>query len=100
MVYDVSIVDESSKMAIPLNEDLARTYSTPNDIIEDESLLQTKNSDSILNNCSYLFFCPKIRKVGTDVKIDVSSKFIDAIKPIKKDSSIIYTSSRWNKWKF
>ncbi|MGD1835070.1 MAG: hypothetical protein ACPKQO_05060 [Nitrososphaeraceae archaeon] len=89
--YDVSIVDESSKMAIPLNEDLARTYSTPNDIIEDESLLQTKNSDSILNNCSYLFFCPKIRKVGTDVKIDVSSKFIDAIKPIKKDSSIIYT---------
>ncbi|MGD1838104.1 MAG: hypothetical protein ACPKPY_08620 [Nitrososphaeraceae archaeon] len=89
--YDVSIVDESSKMAIPLNEDLARTYSTPNNIIEDESLLQTKNSDSILNNCSYLFFCPKIRKVGTDVKIDVSSKFIDAIKPIKKDSSIIYT---------
>ena len=89
--YEVSIINESSKMAIPLNKDLVRTYPTPNDLIEDESLLQTKNSDSILNSCSYLFFCPKIRKVGTDVKIDISSKFIDAIKSVKNDASIIYT---------
>ena len=57
--YEVSIIDESSKMAIPLNKDLVRTYPTPNDLIEDESLLPTKNSDSILNSCSYLFFLSK-----------------------------------------
>jgi hypothetical protein len=89
--YKVSIVDESSKLGIKLNNDIARTYACASDIIEDESLLQAQPLDEIIGNASYMFFSPKIRKIGQDVKVDISSKFIDAIKSINENTSIIYT---------
>lgn len=89
--YKVSIVDESSKLGIQLNNDITRTYSRASDLIVDESLLQAQPLDEVIGNASYLFFSPKIRKIGQDVKVDISSKFIDAIKSVNKDTSIIYT---------
>lgn len=89
--YKVSIVDESSKLGIQLNNDITRTYSRASDLIVDESLLQPQALDEVIGNASYLFFSPKIRKIGQDVKVDISSKFIDAIKSVNKDTSIIYT---------
>lgn len=89
--YKVSIVDESSKLGIQLNNDITRTYSRASDLIVDESLLQPQSLDEVIGNASYLFFSPKIRKIGQDVKVDISSKFIDAIKSVNKDTSIIYT---------
>lgn len=89
--YKVSIVDESSKLGIQLNNDITRTYSRASDLIVDESLLQAQALDEVIGNASYLFFSPKIRKIGQDVKVDISSKFIDAIKSVNKDTSIIYT---------
>lgn len=89
--YKVSIIDEASKMGITLNNDIARTYATVCDLIEDEPLLPVQPSNDIIGNASYLFFSPKIRKIGQDVKIDISSKFIDAIRSIDRDTSIIYT---------
>ena len=88
--YEVSIIDEASKVGINLNNDIARTYSNVSDIIEDESLLPVQPSEEIIADTSHLFFSPKIRKIGQDVKIDISSKFIDAIRSIDRDTSIIY----------
>lgn len=89
--YKVSIVDESTKLGIQLNNDITRTYPRAFDLMEDESLLEAQPLEEVINNASYLFFSPKIRKIGQDVKVDISSKFIDAIKSINKDTSIIYT---------
>lgn len=86
----VSIIDESSKMGILLNQDIIRTYSTASDLIEDQTLLEAESIDNVISSASYLFFFPKIRKIGHEVKIDISSKFIDAIKPINKNTSIVY----------
>ncbi|HET9806069.1 MAG TPA: hypothetical protein VFP49_04090 [Nitrososphaeraceae archaeon] len=89
--HKVSLLDESTKMGFSLNADIIRTYSSASDLIEDESLLELDGMDDVIASASYLFFFPKIRKIGQEVKIDVSSKFIDAIKPIKNNTSIIYT---------
>jgi hypothetical protein len=89
--HKVSLLDESTKMGFSLNADIIRTYSSASDLIEDESLLELYGMDDVIASASYLFFFPKIRKIGQEVKIDVSSKFIDAIKPIKNNTSIIYT---------
>jgi len=87
----VSLVDDSAGMAISLKPDLARTYPDVNALIEDGPLLAVEPTDLAINNAAYLFFAPRIRKTGHDVKIDVASKFQDAIKHVKKNSSIIYT---------
>jgi hypothetical protein len=89
--HKVSLLDESTKMGFLLNSDIIRTYSSVSDLIEDESLLELEAMDDLIASASYLFFFPKIRKIGQEVKIDISSKFIDAIKPINNNTSIIYT---------
>ena len=88
--HKVSLLDESTKMGFLLNSDIIRTYSSVSDLIEDESLLELEAMDGLIASASYLFFFPKIRKIGQEVKIDISSKFIDAIKPINNNTSIIY----------
>jgi hypothetical protein len=46
--------------------------------------------DLAVSNASYLFFAPRIRKIGTDVKADVAAKFKDAVRALKKGSSVVY----------
>ena len=89
--HKVSLLDESTKRGFLLNTDIVGTYSSASDLIEDESLLELEAMDDVISSASYLFFFPKIRKIGQEVKIDISSKFIDAIKPINNNTSIIYT---------
>jgi hypothetical protein len=86
----VSVVDDSAGMAISVKPDVARTYPNVNALIEDGPLLAVEPIDLAINNAAYVFFAPRIRKIGPDVKIDLTSKFQDAIRHIKKNSSIIY----------
>ena len=62
--HKVSIIDESSKMGILLNKDITRTYSNASDLIEDQPLLEVDSMDNVISSASYLFFFPKIRKIG------------------------------------
>ena len=87
----VSLIDESARMAIRLKPDIARTYPNVSSLIEDEPLLALEPIDVAINDASYVFFAPRIRKVGQDVKSDVTSKFRDAIRSLKRDASVIYT---------
>jgi hypothetical protein len=54
-------------------------------------LLALEPIDIAVKDASYVFFAPRIRKVGQEVKSDVASKFKDAIRSLKRGASVIYT---------
>jgi hypothetical protein len=87
----VSIIDDSSGMAITLKPDIAKTYSSVSSLIQDETLLDFEPFDVAINNASFIFFTPRIRKSWPDAKNHIGSKFQDVIKHVNKNSSIIYT---------
>lgn len=87
----VSIIDDSSGMAITLKPDIAKTYSSVTSFIQDETLLDFEPFDVAINNASFIFFTPTIRKSWPDAKNHIGSKFQDVIKHVNKDSSIINT---------
>ncbi len=86
----VSLIDESVRMAISLKPDIARTYPNVKSLIEDEPLLDLEPTDIAVSNASYVYFAPRIRKVGSDVKSEVTTKFKDAMKALKKGASVVY----------
>jgi len=86
---DVRIIDESSSSAILLKPEIAKTYSNVISLREDEPLLAMEPSNIAISKAKYLFFTPRIRKTGHDLKTEVDAKFKDAVGALKKDSSII-----------
>ena len=86
---DVKIIDESSASAIALNSEIAKTYSNVISLREDEPLLSMEPSNIAISKAKYLFFTPRIRKTGQDLKTEVNSKFKEAVAELKKDSSIV-----------
>jgi hypothetical protein len=85
----VSIIDDSSGMAITLKPEIAKTYSNVTSFIQDETLLDFEPFDVAINSASFIFFTPRIRKSWPDAKNHIGSKFQDVIKHVNKDSSII-----------
>ena len=86
---DVRIIDESSSSAILLNSEIAKTYTNVRSLREDEPLLAMEPSNISISKAKYLFFTPRIRKTGQDLKTEVNSKFKDAVADLKKGSSVI-----------
>jgi len=86
---DVRIIDESSSSAILLKPEIAKTYTNVISLREDEPLLAMEPSNVAISKAKYLFFTPRISKTGQDLKAEVDSKFKDAVKLMKKDSSFI-----------
>ena len=87
---DVSIIDESSPSAVLLKAETAKTYPDLTAFQEDEPLLSVEPIDVAISNAKYLFFAPRIRKTGQDLRTEITSKYKDATKSLKKGSSIIY----------
>ena len=88
---DVSIIDESAPSAISLKSEIAKTYPSVSSLKEDEPLLSMEPIDIATSKAKYLFFAPRIRKTGQDIKTEINSKFKDATSSLKKNSSIVYT---------
>ena len=86
---DVRIIDESSSSAILLNPEIAKTYTNVKSLRDDEPLLAMEPSNIAISKAKYLFFTPRIRKTGDDLKTEISSKFKDAVKELKEGSSVI-----------
>lgn len=86
----VHIIDESTLSAILLKPEIAKTYPNVSSLREDEPLLAMEPINVAISNAQYLFFAPRIRKTGQDIKIEINSKFKDAISSLKKNSSVIY----------
>jgi hypothetical protein len=87
---DVFIIDESTPSAISLKPEIAKTYPNVSSLKEDEPLLAMVPIDVAISKSQYLFFTPKIRKIGQDTKTEICSKFKDATSNLKKGSSVIY----------
>ena len=88
---DVYIIDESTPSAISLKAEIAKTYPNVSSLKEDEPLLAMQPIDVAISKAQYLFFTPRIRKTGQDVKTEIHSKFKDAVTSLKKNSSVIFT---------
>ncbi|MGI0057709.1 MAG: hypothetical protein ACREAK_10120 [Nitrosarchaeum sp.] len=88
---DVYIIDESTPSAISLKAEIAKTYPNVSSLKEDEPLLAMEPIDVAISKAQYLFFTPRIRKTGQDIKTEIHSKFKDAITSLKNNSSVIYT---------
>jgi len=89
--HKVSLIDESARMAIMLKPEITKTYPTVSSLLEDEPLLELEPVDVAIKMASYVFFCPKVRKTGQDVRADISSKLRDAIRSISPGTSIVFT---------
>ena len=88
---DVYIIDETTPSAISLKAEIAKTYPNVSSLKEDEPLLAMKPIDVAISNAQYLFFAPRIRKTGHDIKTEIHAKFKDATASLKKNSSVIFT---------
>ena len=88
---DVYIIDESTPSAISLKAEIAKTYPNVSSLKEDEPLLAMVPIDVAISKAQYLFFTPRIRKTGQDIKTEIHSKFKDAVTSLKKNSSVIFT---------
>ena len=86
---NVQIIDESSSSAILLKPEIAKTYTNVISLREDEPLLAMEPSNIAISKANYLFFTPRIRKTGQDLKAEVNSKFKDATGALKEGSSVI-----------
>ncbi len=86
----VYIVDESTPSAIMLSAEVAKTYPNVSALKEDEPLLAVEPIDVAISKAKYLFFTPRIRKIGQDLKTEILQKFKDAITSMKKNSSVIF----------
>jgi len=87
---DVQIIDESTPSAISIKEDIANSYPTVKALKDDEPLLAMTSIDAAISKAQVLIFAPKIRKTGQDIKIEINSKFKDAVSNIKKNCLVIY----------
>ncbi|MDX1595979.1 MAG: hypothetical protein R3327_03475 [Nitrosopumilaceae archaeon] len=87
---DVSIIDESTPSAISLKPEIAKTYPNVATLKEDEPLLAMEPIDVAISKTNYLFFTPRIRKTGQDLKTEIHSKFKDATSSLKKNSAVVY----------
>ncbi len=87
---DVQIIDESTPSAISIKEDIANSYPSVKALKDDEPLLAMTSIDAAISKAQVLIFAPKIRKTGQDIKIEINSKFKDAISNIKKNCLVVY----------
>jgi hypothetical protein len=87
---NVSVIDESSQSAISLKAEIAKTYPNVSSLKEDEPLLAMEPIEVAISKAQYLFFAPRIRKIGQETKTEVHSKFKNATSSLKKGSSVVY----------
>ena len=87
---DVQIIDESTPSAISIKQDIAKSYPSVQALKDDEPLLAMTSIDAAISKAQVLIFAPRIRKTGQDIKIEINSKFKDAVSNIKKGCNVVY----------
>ena len=87
---DVQIIDESTPSAISIKQDIAKSYPSVQALKDDEPLLAMTSIEAAISKAQVLIFAPRIRKIGQDTKIEINSKFKDAVSNIKKGCSVVY----------
>lgn len=86
----VSLVDEAARMAITLKPEIASSYPNVSSLMDDEPLLELEPIDIAIKDASFLFFAPKIRKIGQEARADSVIKLRDAMRALNKNCSVVY----------
>ncbi|MDI1496043.1 MAG: hypothetical protein K8823_1351 [Cenarchaeum symbiont of Oopsacas minuta] len=86
----VYIVDESNQSAMLLAQEIAKTYPNLHSIKDDEIILPLVSIKEAVSKAQYIFFSPRIRKVGQDLRTEIHFKFKGATTNIAKNASIVY----------
>jgi hypothetical protein len=86
---DVQIIDESTPSAISIKQDIAKSYPSVQALKDDEPLLGMTSIDAAISKAEILIFAPRLRKTGQDIKIEINSKFKDAISNVKKGCMVV-----------
>ena len=87
---DVQIIDESTPSAITIIDNIAKTYPNVQALKDGEPLLSMTPIDVAISKAQILFFAPRLRKSGQEMKTELGSKFKDAVSNIKKGCTIVY----------
>ena len=87
---DVQIIDESTPSAITIIDNIAKTYPNVQALRDGEPLLSMTPIDVAISKAQILFFAPRLRKSGQEMKTELGSKFKDAVSNIKKGCTIVY----------
>ena len=87
---EVEIIDESTPSAISIKQDIAKSYPSVQALKDDEPLLAMTSIEAAISKAQVLIFAPRLRKTGQDIKIEINSKFKDAVSNIKKGCLVIY----------
>lgn len=87
---NVSIIDELKMMAINVPPSITMSYPNVETLIEEDTLLKLEHQAKTIQNADYIFFAPKIRKIGQEAKDEMTNKFKNAIMNINKDTSLIF----------
>ena len=87
---DVFIIDDEVQSAISLKPEIAKTYPDIHSLKENEPSLKIAPIDVVISQSEYLFFAPRIRKIGHDTRTEILGKFKNAVSKLKEKSSIVY----------
>ena len=87
---DVQIIDESTPSAITIIDNIAKTYPNVQALKDGEPLLSMTPIDVAISKAQILFFAPRLRKSGQEMKTELGSKFKDAVSNIKKGCTVVY----------
>ena len=71
----VHVVDESNQSAMLLTQDIAKTYPNISSIKDDEMILPLVPIKEAVSKAQYIFFSPRIRKAGQDLRTEIHVKF-------------------------
>ena len=88
---DVQIIDESTPSAITIIDNSAKTYPNIQALKDGEPLLSMTPIDVAISKAQILFFAPRLRKSGQEIKTELGSKFKDAVSNIKKSCTVVYS---------
>ena len=86
----VHVVDESNQSAMLITQDVAKTYPNISSIKDDEMILPLVPIKEAVSKAQYIFFSPRIRKSGQDLRTEIHFKFKGATSEITKNTSIVY----------
>lgn len=85
----VQLIDETLSSAVMLRPEIAKMYPDMATLNADEPLMDAVPVKTAVSEAKCLFFAPRIRRTGSDCKMEVYSKFKDAITYLSEGSSFV-----------
>ena len=84
---EVYVVDEMLQTGFMLTKDLAR--ESLENLMEEEPLLEVLPIEKAISNSNLVFFCPRLRRFGEEVLIEVSSRLRELSRYISSGCTVI-----------